>query len=332
MANLGTNMHMWNYYNQNNDATDDFFFTFKKNRFTTRFQKYFFRRKSLRFHEDFVVCVFLVIVICYRFRFLHPIHICDIFGCSAAEAEEFISKLVKRNYLKLDYVEGIGFGMTIGGHGYYLYSISDSAKEEFLRGCPYYESGIRVRKTISTKLIHDLIALRMSLITATITQAVDLVPDFSSGLSYELDDKIPDVFLRGIGSKTIWVEMEYTTKSGRELYSFCRRTISSIEKKRTDEVFIFLDTATDAIRYRKYFDEESGGTSSNLFPQIHIIQSKSISFVDAFGGEVPDYDTHRIKNYRKGHIPHALQEKFHRYGRGNPEHSSQSSAYHFSCY
>lgn len=325
-------MHFWNYQNENNETIDEFFFSFQKNSFTTRFQKYFLKRKSLRFHEDFVVCVFLVIVICYRFRFIHPIHICDIFGCTLEESETFISKLVTRNYLKLDYVEGIGFGMTIGGHGYYLYSISESAKQEFLRGCPYYESGIRVRKTVSAKLIHDLIALRMSLLTAKITNSIDIIPDFSSGLSYELDDKIPDVFLKGVGSKTIWVEMEYTTKSGRELSSFCRRTICSVNKKRADQIFIFLDTAADAIRYRKYFDEESGGISLDLFPQIMIIQSKSISFVDAFGGEVPDYQIHRQKNYRKGHIPHALQEKFHKNSRGNQEPSAQASAYQFSCY
>lgn len=315
-----------------NNTHEDNFFEFRENKFTRRFQKYFSRRRTLRLHEDFVVCTFITIVICYRFRFIHPIHISELFGCINEESIEFINKLVKRNYLKLDYIEGIGFGMTIGGHGYYLYSISESAKEKFLRGCPYYESGIRVRKTVSPKLIHDLIALRMSLLTASITNSVDIVPDYSSGLSYAVEDKIPDTFLKKFNNRTIWVEMEYTTKSGKELSSFCRRTISSLEQKRAEGIYIFLDTEIDAIRYRKYFDEESGGCSRNLFPKLKIIQSKSISFIDAFGGEVPEYDNHQLKNYRNGHIPHALEGKLHRKSRVTQNQPTQSSAFRFFTY
>ncbi len=317
-------MHL---YNTLTNASNDFF-NFRENRFTQRFQKYFLMRSSLRFHEDFVVCVFITIVICYRFRFIHPIHVADIFECSLDAANDFINKLVKRNYLKLDYLEGIGVGMRIGGHGYYLYSISDSAREEFIKSCPYYNAGIRVRKTVSPKIIHDLIALRMAIIVAKKTCAIDIIPDFSSGLKYEDDDKVPDIFLKTITNKIIWVEMELTTKCGKNLEDFCQRSTESLNKKRSDEIYVFMDRESDAIRYRNYFNAFSTQKSYNPINSVKIFQSKAISYLDAFCGEVSSTENHKPTNYRKGHVPHALEEHFNRRRRGAKRESSHQLSIH----
>lgn len=275
-----------------------------------------------------MVCTFLVVTICSRFRFIHPIHVVDLFGCSIDQANIFLEKLLKRNILKIDHLEGLGVGMNIGGHGYYLYSISKHARNTFLLNCPYYENGIRVRKTYSAKTIHDLIALRIALVIAGLVSAVDIISDFSTGLIFRDGDKIPDVFLRTHEKKVIWVEMEYSPKSGNELKYFCENTINSILSKKMNETYIVFDTETAAKRYRRELDNIIYENNIGPLPQIKIIQSKAVCYLDAFGGQVINIDQLTSSMFRKDHVPHALVERFNARRRSDKNKTYQLSSFY----
>lgn len=276
----------------------------------SRFRKFFAIRQTLGGHEDFEICAMLVVILCYRMRFLHPVHIAHLFDWPMAKAEHFFSQLIKRNYLKLDDISGIGIGMTIGGYGHYLASISDHARNRFMNACPYYMVGIRVRRTLSTKLPHDLAVLRLSLLTARLVDAVDMIPDYCSGIRYARGDKVPDAYLQTAHGEVVWVEIEYSKKTGADLKSFCERTISSIERGRADAVYVYLDKPCDAKLYRKFFDAACHGDSRTQLPQIRIMQSTIVSHVAAYGGEIPNIESLRVRNFRAGHTPHALRERF----------------------
>ena len=291
-------------------------FKFEDTKFTRRFQKAFSKRHALRLHEDFELCTFLVIVICYRFRYIHPIHITELFGRSTNETDEFISKLIRRNYLKIDHLPGLGVGMTNQGHGYYLYSVSDVAKKKYLENCPYLASGKKVSRKFSAKSIHDLIPLRLSIIVAGKVNAIDIMPDYATGLTYEKSEKIPDIILKTNEGKAIWIELEYTPKSGNEMKDFCRKTIRSRILKRMSYSYIFFDSESDANRYKSELDIYRNIYGIRLVDDIKIFHTKAISYIDAYGGEIMNTDIHRPHNYRKDHIPHGLEEQFNQRRRG----------------
>lgn len=291
-------------------------FKFKDTKFTRRFQKAFEKRHKLRFHEDFELCVFLVTVICYRFRYIHPIHLVELFRKSTDEIDTFITKLIDRNYLKIDHLPGLGVGMTNKGHGYYLYSVSEVARKKFMKNCPYLAEGKTVTRKFSAKTIHDLIALRLSIIAAEMVSAVDIIPDYATGLTYEEDDKIPDIILKTKEGKSIWIELEYTPKTGKEMKDFCRKTVLSRILKRMNNSFVFFDSESDAKRYKSEFDLYRQHYGLRLIDDIRVFHTKAISYIDAFGGEVKNTEAHRQNTYRKGHVPHGLEEKFNRRRRG----------------
>lgn len=205
-----------------------------------KFRMFFQRRKYLRLNEDFMVCVFLILIIIYRFRFIHPQHIAELFSCSNEEAWNFADKLVKRGYLVTKHLEESNVGFLVDGEGTYLFSIGRKGitflREYGIESC----SGKRSKARASSNLFHDMLALLLVLKNADELRVSDFYPDFYIGQETQGFIKKPDIFILDYDDRIIWMEIERTPKAGKRLQLFFWDTLCSLFSRSVAEVHVFV--------------------------------------------------------------------------------------------
>lgn len=279
---------------------------FDNYRISKKFRKFFQKRKSLRFNEDFLVCVFLVLVITYRFRFIHPHHISEIFSCTAEEAWKFCEKLVQRGYLEVRHLEESNMGFLIDGKGTYLFAIGEKGVTLLngygIENCTGKRSKIRV----SSKLFHDMLALLITLKNADALKLSDFYPDFYIGVETQRSTKKPDIYILDINGRNIWIEIERSPKAGKELKNFFYDLLNSLYAKEADAVHIFLRTGKN-LNYEKTWNNDgfilfqdirgienlrdTPGNIMNFYhvgaPNLFIHQSEDLYLYRNFQGEKP---------------------------------------------
>lgn len=205
-----------------------------------KFRKFFQRRKSLRLNEDFMVCVFLILVITYRFRFIHPRHIAEVFSCTEEFAWEFADKLVKRGYLTVKQIDQSNIGFLINGKGTYLFAIGRKGvallKEYGIENC----TGRRSKARASSNLFHDMVALFITLKNSDTFRVLDFYPDYYVGKENLGSQKKPDIYILNQDQNIIWIEIERTLKSGKRLGIFFSNLLLNLYHKNVEEVHIFV--------------------------------------------------------------------------------------------
>lgn len=250
-------------------------------------------------------CVLIVLMICHRWRHIHPAHIALIFGRSREQTDEFVIKLIMRGILQVDYLPELDRGMTIGKCGSYLLRPKRSKKYAILNEIGYHNEYAKVKRRVSRKTLHDQISLLIALQTADKLHAVDLIPDFSSGFNLSASPKIPDVFLKTYDQRIHWIEVECSPKWGEPLHRFCNNLLRSLDEGKADYVWIFLNRESDAKRYRKTLENSYVDNKHRLLEQIRIVQNTSVRHFGALEGEVPGKEFLTREHFCNGHIPDA---------------------------